>query len=90
MNARFYFANLCADVARCIKALESDDDKRYTDSLLRAHKTLTYLHGANRPEAYEEGLLLLRGLEYTRELGVYEVFREQLNNLALRISVAAL
>ncbi|MDP2594067.1 MAG: hypothetical protein Q8P36_01890 [bacterium] len=61
-GAAFYFANLGADAARCLSALARDDEERYQDSLEQAYRTLDYLRGANRPEAYEEGLLLLRGL----------------------------
>lgn len=65
-DASFYFANLGADVSRCVRALESGDEARYQDSLARAQKTCAALRGAKRPEAYEESLLLLRGLELAR------------------------
>lgn len=67
MNPRFLFANLCADVARCIKAAEDSDQERYEGSLARARKTLTYLRASHCPEAYEEGLLLVRGLQLAQE-----------------------
>ncbi|OYV63003.1 MAG: hypothetical protein B7X03_03470, partial [Parcubacteria group bacterium 21-58-10] len=38
----------------------------YDDSLARAYRTLEGLHKAARPEAYEEGLLMLRGLDLAR------------------------
>ena len=72
-DARFYFANLGADVARCIKAVQSGDEKRYVDSLGRARTTLVYLR--QRPEAYEEGTLLLRGLVLARESGEMDRFK---------------
>ena len=65
-NATFYFANLGADVSRCITAAREGNESRYRDSLARAHRTLTELHKTSRPEAYEEGLLMLRGLEFAR------------------------
>jgi hypothetical protein len=65
-DARFYFANLGADVARCISALRAGDEARYEDSLERAYGTLNHLRTAHRPEAYEEGLLMLRGLSLAR------------------------
>lgn len=63
-DARFYFANLGADVARCLRAAEDGNEKRYADSLDRAYHTLNYLR--NHPEAHEEGLLLLRGLAFAK------------------------
>ena len=65
-DAAFYFANLCADVSRCITASKQGDTTRYEDSLSRAYRTLEDLHKAMRPEAYEEGLLMLRGLALAR------------------------
>ncbi len=85
-DAKFYFANLGADVARCVKAAEADDETRYQDSLVRAQKTLALLREANRPEAYEEGLLLLSGLEYAREDGTLESFRSNVNDLTASFS----
>jgi len=61
-DAAFYFANLGADVSRCITAAKQNDKARYEDSLSRAYRTLEDLHKVERPEAYEEGLLMLRGL----------------------------
>ncbi|OGG62629.1 hypothetical protein A3I46_00045 [Candidatus Kaiserbacteria bacterium RIFCSPLOWO2_02_FULL_54_13] len=65
-GAAFYFANLGADVSRCITASRQGDEARYKDSLSRAYRTLEDLHKAERPEAYEEGLLMLRGLALAR------------------------
>lgn len=65
-DAAFYFANLGADVSRCITAAKQGNEARYEDSLARAHKTLEFLHKTDRPEAYEEGLLMLRGLAFAR------------------------
>jgi len=65
-SAAFYFANLGADVARCASAITRGDDARYDDSLSRAYRTLGELRKTSRPEAYEEGLLMLRGLVLAR------------------------
>ncbi|MEK7515951.1 MAG: hypothetical protein AAB555_03460 [Patescibacteria group bacterium] len=65
-NAAFYFANLGADVSRCITAAKEGNETRYEDSLSRAYRTLEDLHKTARPEAYEEGLLMLRGLALAR------------------------
>jgi len=65
-DAAFYFANLGADVSRSINAAKQGNEVRYNDSLARAYQTLEFLHKANRPEAYEEGLLMLRGLALAR------------------------
>ena len=65
-DAAFYFANLGADVTRCVSAAKQGNDTRYHDSLSRAYRTLEELHKAARPEAYEEGLLMLRGLAFAR------------------------
>ena len=90
-SARFYFANLCADVMRCIVAAEASDTERYRSSLARARTTLAGLHNTRRFEAYEEGLLLLRALEHAREgntpayrTGKLGVFRRQVDQLAIR------
>lgn len=66
-GAVFYFANLGADVSRCVRAAKEGDETRYEDSLARAYRTLEALHKAARPEAYEEGLLMLRGLALARK-----------------------
>ena len=65
-DAAFYFANLGADVTRCANAAKQGDAVRYRDSLVRAHRTLAQLREMKRPEAYEEALLMLRGLDYAR------------------------
>ena len=65
-GAVFYFANLGADVSRCINAVKQGNEVRYGDSLSRAYRTLEELHKTARPEAYEEGLLMLRGLVLAR------------------------
>ncbi len=65
-DAAFYFANLGADVSRCISAVKQGNEARYRDSLSRAYRTLEELHKTARPEAYEEGLLMLRGLALAR------------------------
>ena len=81
MNAQFYFANLGADVARCISAAERGDEKRYQDSLERAYETLALVRAAHRPEAYEEGQLMLRGLEYARADNKLSEFSTNINAL---------
>ena len=65
-TAAFYFANLGADVSRCVRAAKEQNEARYKDSLARAYDTLEELHKTSRPEAYEEGLLMLRGLALAR------------------------
>lgn len=65
-GAAFYFANLGADVSRCITAAKQGNETRYEDSLARAYCTLEELHKTKHPGAYEEGLLMLRGLELAR------------------------
>ena len=65
-DAAFYFANLGADISRCITAARQGNEARYDDSLVRAYQTLELLHKTARPEAYEEGLLMLRGLALAR------------------------
>ena len=66
-DAAFYFANLGADVSRCVRAAKEGNEVRYEDSLARAYRTLEELHKTSRPEAYEEGLLMLRGLALARK-----------------------
>lgn len=80
-DARFYFANLGADVARCSKAGIEGNSARYEASLERARRTLSLLRAARRPEAYEEGLLLLRALEYARQDGDLPTFSANVNAL---------
>ncbi|MCX6786411.1 MAG: hypothetical protein NTU85_01150 [Candidatus Kaiserbacteria bacterium] len=65
-NAAFYFANLGADVARCVHAAKNCDESRYHESILRAHRTLEQLHKTKRYEAYEEALLMLRCLSLSK------------------------
>ncbi len=87
MNARFYFGNLIADTLRCIKALEAGDENRYMQSLSRARKSLSYLRSAQRPEAYEEGLLLVYGLTLARASDRVNHFKTQLERLALSFTM---
>ena len=77
-DARFFFANLGADIMRCISASLEGDEERYRASLARAYRTLEHLHAANRPEAYEEGLLLFRALQYSREDNTLAHFKSDL------------
>jgi len=65
-DATFYFANLGADVTRCVTAAKGGDESRYQESLERAYHTVDYIRTVRRPEAYEEALLLLRGLDLAR------------------------
>lgn len=65
-NAAFYFANLGADVSRCVTAAREGNENRYNDSLDCAYSTLRHLRKAKHPEAYEEALLMLRGLAFAR------------------------
>lgn len=81
-DAVFYFANLGADVSRCVSAAQQRDEARYQDSLSRAYRTLDAFHQTNRPEAYEEGLLLLRGLALARATPATLLsFQSSLNSL---------
>ena len=81
-DAAFYFANLGADVARCAHAAKSGDEARYDDSLARAYRTLEKLRKTARPEAYEEGLLMLRGLALSRATPeTLAAFQSSLNSL---------
>lgn len=80
-NAAFYFANLCADVSRCAAAAERGDETRYHASLSRAWHTLAHLRTTHRPEAYEEGLLMLRGLALAREQISLQSFRHSIDAL---------
>lgn len=88
-DARFYFANLCVDIGRCVKAAEDGNETRYQESLELAYHTLDYLRDVNRPEAYEEGQLLLRGLALARADAALPAFRDSLNALiALSLPVS--
>ncbi|MBI4093901.1 hypothetical protein HY417_02970 [Candidatus Kaiserbacteria bacterium] len=78
-RAAFYFANLGADVMRCALAAQSKNDKEYLASLDRAFRTLHLLAKEQRPEALEEGLLLLRALEHARTMGTLRTFIDQVN-----------
>lgn len=84
-NAQFYFANLGADVMRCVVAAQAGDEKKYEDSLTRAQKTLSFLRATGRLEAYEEGLLLLRALFYARADGTLDIFSRELNRMITTI-----
>jgi len=87
-DAAFYFANLGADVSRCITAAKQENEVRYKDSLSRAYRTLEELHKTARPEAYEEGLLMLRGLALARATPeALSSFQSSLNSLIGTFSV---
>ena len=83
-GAAFYFANFGADISRCVAAAREHDTVAYDDSIDAAYRTLSYI--TDRPEAYEEGLLLLRGLEYAREDNRLSEFNDQLNELIAEYS----
>lgn len=85
-DAQFYFANLGVDVGRCVSALQKGNNERYEDHLAEAYRTLEFLRDAGRSEAYEEGLLLLRALEYAREDNKLSEFNDQLNELIAEYS----
>jgi len=86
-DATFYFANLGADVSRCVSAARAGNEARYQDSLARAYRTLDALHQTHRPEAYEEGLLLLRGLALARATpATLDSFQYSLNALIAAFS----
>jgi len=65
-DAVFYFANLGADVTRCVNAAKQGGGVRYENALSCAYRTLDELRKAGHPEAYEEALLMLRGLDLAR------------------------
>lgn len=81
-SAAFYFANLGADVARGASAIRHGDNVRYDDALSRAYRTLEELRRTSRPEAYEEGLLMLRGLTLARATpGALASFQSSLDSI---------
>ena len=84
-DSRFYFANLLADVARCVRSAEAGNEERYKDSLLRARRTLSNLRGSG--SAYEESLLLLRGLAFAREASALGAFSKQVDTLSLSFAM---
>ncbi len=83
-DAAFYFANLGADISRCITAAQQHDRESFKDSIDSAYRTLAYI--TDRPEAYEEGLLMLRGLELARADNRLPQFNENLNELIAEYS----
>ncbi|MGB4076201.1 MAG: hypothetical protein WBK28_00660 [Minisyncoccia bacterium] len=85
-SERFYFANLTADVARCVHAAQKGDEDAYQQSLLRAYRTLQYLRPLKNRSAYEEGLLLVRGLFFAKEAGTLETFSVRVNMLGAEFS----
>lgn len=84
-NARFYFANLLADIARCVGAREMHNELRYQDSFARARKTLGLLRKSGRPEAYEEGILLCRALKLSDD-DTISGFKKNLSALSLQFT----
>lgn len=88
-DARFYFANLCVDVGRCVSALQKGDEARYETHLTEAYKTLAFLRGAESPAAYEEGQLLIRGLAYAQGDNNLPTFLTALDSLVIEYSPLA-
>ncbi len=80
-STKFYFANLGADVARCIRAAKDNNELRYERSLARAYQTLDYLHKARCHTSYEEGLLMLRGLALARADGRLNIYESRVNSI---------
>ena len=88
-DARFFFANLAVDVGRCVSALQKGDSARYETHLAEAYKTLAFLRGTKNAAAYEEGELLIRGLDYARELGTLSSFSSALDNMLIEYAPLA-
>ena len=80
-SAQFYFANLGADVVRCVVAAEAEDEGRYESSLERARRTLAHLHDTRRLEAYEEGVRMIQALEYARSCGDLHKFKQEVSSV---------
>lgn len=78
-SVNFYFANLGADVIRCIKAAKDNNNLRYESSLARAYQTLQYIRKTKHYTSYEEGLLLLRGLVLARADGRLTSYESRVN-----------
>jgi len=81
MTDKFYFANLGADVMRCIRAAKDNDIDRYNASVARAYGTLDYIHKAKNFLLYEEGLLLMRGLALAKADDRLDIFSTRLNTM---------
>lgn len=88
MTPRLLFANLCADVARCVKAAQQGDEAHYQDSLRRGYKTAQVVHNTGDMSAFEESLLLLRGLEHARIHGGLDVFLAHTDKMAAQCAPA--
>jgi hypothetical protein len=58
-----------------------EDEERYRNSLARARRTLLAMRANNRPEAHEEGLLLVRGLQLAKMAGNLKDFEQALNKI---------
>ena len=84
-SAAFYIANLCADIARCVSADRENDEARYQSSLMRGYTTLSNVRVLKNWSAYEEGLLLLRGLELARENARTADFLKFVNKVAAQL-----
>ncbi len=80
-STKFYFANLGADVARCIRASKDNNETRYKSSLTRAYKTLGHINRAKQYSSYEEGLLLLRGLALARADNKLDAYEYKVNSI---------
>ncbi len=80
-SAALQFGNLAADVMRSVSALDHGNLALYHDSLTRSYQTLAVLRKAGNRSAYEEGLLMLRGLAHAKARGTLATFRKHLNRL---------
>jgi hypothetical protein len=73
----FFFANLGSDIARCIKAIETNDPDEYEVSIERAYRTIEHISASDRPEAVEEARLLILALSCAREENELDKFRRE-------------
>lgn len=92
MNAtqeKFYFANLGADIARCISALHNNNIDRYNQTFHHAQQTLKKLSVNKNSSAYKEGVLLLEGFNLAREKDMLPLFNKRLNVLIAQVSSVA-
>jgi len=80
-TAQFYFANLGADVIRCVSAAKQENEDLYHESYQRAEHTLSFLKEAGDQSAYKEGMLMLNGLEVSRQSDSLDAYATQVNNI---------
>ncbi|OGG63364.1 hypothetical protein A3D66_02905 [Candidatus Kaiserbacteria bacterium RIFCSPHIGHO2_02_FULL_50_9] len=79
--AALQFGNLAADVVRSISALDHGNLQQYQDSLGRAYHGLALLRRSESRSAYEEGLLMIRGLLHAKSRGTLTQFKKNLNKI---------